>query len=171
MADKQVRRLGRPNKSGKPYRPNQSPESREQARQRRKVWAKTNREKFNEYMREWSKENREKKRQTDTRWRINNPEKAAQRNRISSRNHRAAKRQAQGFHTNKDIARIMEDQHWRCAYCRRLIRKNHHVDHIIPLSKGGSNWPKNLQLTCEACNFKKNANDPIDFAKRIGLLL
>jgi 5-methylcytosine-specific restriction endonuclease McrA len=33
------------------------------------------------------------------------------------------------------------------------------IDHVIPLSKGGTNWPANLRPACRSCNSKKNAQD------------
>ena len=40
----------------------------------------------------------------------------------------------------------------RCAYCRGVFE---HVDHVIPLSRGGSNWPANLRPACAPCNLSK----------------
>lgn len=35
-------------------------------------------------------------------------------------------------------------------------RKEFHVDHIVPISKGGDEWDlDNLQLTCPRCNLSK----------------
>jgi len=37
------------------------------------------------------------------------------------------------------------------------------TDHVIPLSKGGNNWPANLRPICERCNSVKSGRWPYDF--------
>jgi len=44
----------------------------------------------------------------------------------------------------------------KCAKCGS--RKNLEYDHIIPISKGGSNTVRNIELLCEECNRKKRDN-------------
>ncbi len=41
--------------------------------------------------------------------------------------------------------------------CKRCgVRANLEFDHIIPVSKGGSNTEKNIELLCKGCNIKKS---------------
>lgn len=87
-------------------------------------------------------------------------------------NSRLRRAGAEGSYKVADIRRISEQQSSRCAYCRTLLRRGQtHVDHITAIIKGGSNFPRNLQLLCRPCNQHKHAKDPIDFARSIGRLI
>jgi 5-methylcytosine-specific restriction endonuclease McrA len=100
-------------------------------------------------------------------WRTANPEKA----RALDSNKRARKRNAAGSYTGDDLLRIRSSQNDLCAYCRTKLNGRGDMDHISPLSKGGSNWPSNIQLLCSPCNNRKRARDALDFARELGLLL
>lgn len=106
-----------------------------------------------------------------TEWRKNNPDQ----DRVLRERRRAQQEGAEGAHTAADIREIHEMQKGRCAYCRKKLGTTYQIDHIIPLSKGGSNYPNNIQLLCEkgkgACNQQKSAKDPMVYARSIGLLL
>lgn len=64
--------------------------------------------------------------------------------------------------------RAKEETRVRCYLCGKLIPKGHrHVDHIIPLSKGGAHRPSNLAASCDKCNREKHDKLPGE----IGVLL
>lgn len=88
-----------------------------------------------------------------------------------ARRHR--KRGASGTFTAVDISALMSLQNGKCAHpwCRVSLKAGHHIDHVMPLARGGSNDKRNLQLLCPPCNLKKHAKHPIDFAQENGLLL
>ena len=45
----------------------------------------------------------------------------------------------------------------KCAICGKPVKFNKMtIDHIIPLSQGGTNEFSNLQLACHSCNRLKN---------------
>lgn len=76
-----------------------------------------------------------------------------------------------GRFTAGEIDRLRESQRGKCAYCRADLRNGFHRDHIQPISLGGSSSIDNIQLLCPACNQRKGAKDPIEFAQQVGLLL
>lgn len=78
-----------------------------------------------------------------------------QQRRVSERNRRARLRN-NGTHTIQDIIRQYKRQRGRCYYCGHKVPwRKHHVDHVIPLIKGGSNGPSNLVIACPTCNCRK----------------
>lgn len=109
-------------------------------------------------------------------WVRANPEKIA----IMRHNYRARKRMADGFYKIEDLRILFKKQNAKCANCSTSIKGKYkhprgmglayHVDHKNPLSKGGNNWPFNLQLLCPSCNHRKSAKDPLVWAKENGRL-
>lgn len=75
--------------------------------------------------------------------------------RAHMRNRRARAMKAEGTHNKDDVISIGLSQGWLCTYCSADISSKWHVDHIVPLSRGGSNWPSNLQCLCAPCNLSK----------------
>lgn len=69
------------------------------------------------------------------------------------------------------IQKLGSLQRWRCCICRKGIKSKYHVDHIVPLARGGKHEPSNLQLLCPSCNVRKSAKDPIDYMQQVGFLL
>lgn len=105
-----------------------------------------------EAVREWKKANRD---------RVNarNRELFAERHppliaRLARRKQREA--EAEGVFTKQDEDDLMARQLGRCAGCEAsLIDAEYHIDHILPLVRGGNHWPVNRQILCPACNHKK----------------
>src|SRR3546814_355768 len=90
-----------------------------------------------------------------------------------SDNYRALKAGAEGTYSEDDAKALLKRQKNKCAHswCGQSLSGGKHLDHIHPLSKGGSNWPSNLQYLCPKCNLQKGAKDPIEFAQLNGSLL
>lgn len=76
--------------------------------------------------------------------------------------YRARKYQAGGSHTAADLVAIFEAQHGQCFYCDRqhLAACDGHFDHIIPLSRGGSDGVENIVFACRPCNWSKHDRLP-----------
>ena len=105
---------------------------------------------------------------TNRAWDQANPERRA----AHSQKRRALKRNAEGSHTHTDITNLIQTQDSKCVYCQiDLIlhgKGRYHLDHRLPLSLGGSNYPSNLQLLCPICNSSKHNTHPDVYEKRIG---
>jgi 5-methylcytosine-specific restriction endonuclease McrA len=137
-----------------------------------KEYREKNKEYFQEYLKQYFIDNIEKYEQYARDYYENNSERVKERSKQYARENpqvaqaarqrrRARARNAEGTHSAEDILKMVHDQDNFCNYCGVSFETvPYQIDHIIPLSKGGSNWPDNLQLLCGRCNSKKRAKLP-----------
>ena len=86
-----------------------------------------------------------------------------ERYRVKWAKRRAIEMNASGQFTPQDVLSLHEEQRGLCFYCNTALNGQYHVDHKIPLSKGGTNWPNNLCLACQPCNDSKLNKTPEEF--------
>jgi 5-methylcytosine-specific restriction endonuclease McrA len=91
--------------------------------------------------------------------------------RVHERRYKALLKGAEGTHTAADVARLMEEQGALCASpaCRKSLVEGYQVDHIVPLSRGGTNWATNIQLLCSTCNQSKSNKHVADWLAEQGV--
>jgi 5-methylcytosine-specific restriction endonuclease McrA len=134
-----------------------------------RAYREQHRERLVQACRGWYAENRERALENTRRWQADNPGKLKAIRAAGKQARRARQIEADGRFSAADIRALESRQNGKCACCgekRKLA-----VDHIVPLAKGGSNWPNNLQLLCKPCNSSKSAKDPISFMQERGRLL
>jgi 5-methylcytosine-specific restriction endonuclease McrA len=85
-------------------------------------------------------------------WRKKNPDRLK-----ASQLRRDAKKRASNADvvTGRDLARLAQRFGGKCAYCSVAAYK--HIDHVVPLSRGGRHSIGNLLPACSSCNLSKGA--------------
>lgn len=154
-----------------------------------KAWREANPERFKAYREQWARENAERLREIKREWYManrawvlawpkRNPERAAE----SQRRYREKNREARAEYTRRrrvdklggTVADVDLDALWTgdCGICGgdmdRELRWpdpfSNSIDHIIPLSRGGTHEAHNLQWAHLRCNVSKGARMPEDYA-------
>ena len=160
------------------YQRSLPPEKKAIRRQQTRRYHDLHRDAIRDQRRNRSPEAKARSRAAERRWREAHPEQVAIHMRkyrhshrelqnAHARNYKARKRGAQGSHTATDVGRIYAMQKGRCWWCNRSLRNAYHVDHRVPLSRGGGNGPDNLVISCQRCNDSKGARLPEEFAGRL----
>lgn len=137
--------------------------NRETENARRRRLRQQNQKRRQAYQRQYYQQNREYYMEYRRQWAKHNPDRL----RIYNNRRRARLLAAEGSHTAEDIQRIGNSQGWRCWYCQEDCRDNYHVEHRVPLSRGGSNDPSNIVISCPTCNLSKRDKLPHEWCDRL----
>lgn len=128
-------------------------------------WYELNIEKKKTYDKIYNKDNRDKKYLQNKKWAEENREKSrAIKKKYSDSNRLKWRLYCHNRRNNTKEKIIIElIKNWDtkiCGICNKPIEDKFHIDHIIPISRGGKHNAKNLQLSHPTCNLRKNNKLP-----------
>lgn len=123
---------------------------REANRDKARQYARDYRRRNPNYMKDWHAANPDHCRN----WRADNPERARELWRIQASRRKALK--AQAFVENVVPGVVYEMHGGVCGICKGYVEpSDFHVDHVIPLAKGGVHGYINTQPAHPLCNLRK----------------
>lgn len=151
----------------------------DEAKTRTREWELANPERSRAAKRAWDRKNAERLRHTARERRAANPEpyramhrawKRRNKHKVKEQEHRRRARELGArLGCRKEYAAFVK---WArsaravpCYWCGKRTKKSaRHIDHIIPLARGGADAIENLCVACAPCNVTKNAHMPYEFA-------
>ena len=124
-----------------------------------RAYYEANRERIQAQVAAYREANAEKTRAAVRRWNRQNKEAKGEHH----RRRRANTVAAEGTHSAAEVWTLAEAQEWLCAYCETPLFGEYHVDHMQPLSRGGSDDWSNLAISCAKCNLSKGNKTAEEF--------
>jgi len=131
-------------------------ENKEKLVDRSKEYHVRNREKILEKRKDYYSRNKERLREKAKKWKLDNPKKIKE---------QKMRRRVNGRMKPGTLKKVLDENVFNygaitCEKCFKLCfnSSEYHIDHIIPVSKGGTNDFNNLQVLCVTCNQEKWIN-------------
>jgi 5-methylcytosine-specific restriction endonuclease McrA len=132
------------------------------SRAKNNAWAARNRSTLNARCRQWNANNAEAKRATNARYREKHQKAVNERRKIKraldpsiEKNKTAKRRAAKGVLPKNIVNTLLIKQQNKCNCCGEFLGNAFHLDHIIPIARGGTNTEDNVQLLLQKCNQQK----------------
>ena len=119
------------------------------------IYRKNNLEKYRQYARKYR--TTEKKKQYNRVYKSNWLKLHPEHNQRKRHIYRARKHNASGTYTLKQATDRIKFYGYRCWICSNPYEA---IDHVKPLSRGGSNFASNLRPICKQCNSLKGNQWP-----------
>jgi len=102
----------------------------------------------------------EKFREKTRQWRQSHPEL----HRAKEHRRRALKQGSEGYELPFHEQAQLKRQKGKCYYCGGKLTE-YHIEHVTPLSRGGTDHPDNKVLACPTCNLSKRDKLPSEWSK------
>jgi 5-methylcytosine-specific restriction endonuclease McrA len=129
-------------------------EHKEQISEYKKSWAAENEDSASASRRKHYERNRNEVIARSKKWAESNPEKVRQAKTNNLRKRRAARHASRGNFTVEEFKELCERYGNKCLACGDTEAVLE-ADHVVPLTKGGSDTISNIQPLCGSCNRKK----------------
>lgn len=129
----------------------------EKERARALRWYHENRERASENGRKWRQANPDKQRAKFDRWATNNPERVIE---LRSKYYKRRKFGGDDPETIEYVGILRADP---CSYCGEPGTS---IEHIVPITGGGSNHWTNYGAACHSCNSRKHNMPLLTFLYR-----
>lgn len=139
-------------------------ENKEKLRESARKWEQDNRDRINMLRRQRREERREMGVSEPDKWMVNNRERYNYLQRMAKQKRKTRAR------VNIDGAtyrKWLESTEKICRYCAKDCTDDFHVDHFLPIAKGGNHELCNLVISCPRCNLKKSDKMPSSFINQI----
>jgi 5-methylcytosine-specific restriction endonuclease McrA len=130
---------------------------KEQISQYKKIWTANNKERVDASKRSYYERERGEVLARSKKWAEDNPEKVRQAKTNNLRKRRAARHASRGNFTVEEFKDLCESCGNKCLACGDAEAVLE-ADHVVPLTKGGSDEISNIQSLCGSCNRKKFVN-------------
>ena len=142
----------------------------EQNKEKEREYREQNKERINKRIKEYNNNIKNKYGVSQTTLRYREDENFRLNFKLRSSNRQNLKRALEYYNNGKSdklpikspsrmLLKLYEIQNHNCPYCSNNMKDDIHIDHIIPLSKNGSNEVHNLILCCSNCNLRKSAKE------------
>lgn len=130
---------------------NHQKENPESKRQNQKKYHQSHKGKESRRKKKWYKQNKLLVKIRLRRWRKKNPQKS------SDQVNRRRARMREVAYEVIDRKLVYCHDEGQCHLCKKPVAKdNFHLDHVIPLSKGGGHLYDNVKVAHPSCNLKKS---------------
>ena len=124
-------------------------EHQEEIRAKQKAYYRANKDRILARNKVWTHTHPEQAKAAKDAWKIANPERII----AYQRQGRLRRRHGVGHCTSEQLQARIAYYGYRCWLCGAPWEE---IDHVKPISKGGSNWPANLRPACRPCNRRKS---------------